>query len=157
MKRTQTSILLTALFGLLSINSLIAQYGYGSQYGRGGQYGRGSRLPQVQDTPKKEEPLTVEELVDNEMPSISQELQLDPFEEAVVRTTFIKYVQQRKELRILELEPEKMREELERLEKEQNEEMKAGLPEEKYEAYLELVKNKFKTKKKKKKKKKSKE
>lgn len=155
MKRIQTNILLTALFGLLSISSLIAQYGYGSQYGS--QYGRGSRLPQVQDTPKKEEPLTVEEMVDKEMPAITEALELNPFEEAVVRTTFIKYVQQRKELRILELEPEKMREEMERLEKEQNEEMEAGLPEEKYNAYLDLVKNKFKTKKKKKKKKKDKD
>lgn len=155
MKRTQTSILLTALFGILSINSLIAQYGYGSQYGN--RNGRRSTLPQVQDTPKKEEPLTVEELVDNEMPTITEALDLNPFEEAVVRTTFIKYVQQRKELRILNLEPQKMREEMERMEKEQNAEMEAGLPAEKYEAYLELVKNKFKTKKKKKKKKKSKE
>jgi hypothetical protein len=60
------------------------------------------------------------------------------------------------ELQILKLEPEKMREEYEKLAKLQDEEIKAGLPEDKYKAYMELQKNRFKTKKKKKKKKKSK-
>lgn len=156
MGRTRTTILFTFIFGLFSIHSVIGQYGYGSPYGS--RYGRqGSRLPQVQDTPKKEEPLSIEEIVDQEMPAITEELELNPFEEAVVRTTFIKYMQQRKELRILELESSKMREELEKLDKAQNEDMKAGLPEEKYNAYLQLVENKFKIKKKKKKKKKTKE
>jgi hypothetical protein len=57
------------------------------------------------------------------------------------------------ELQILKLEPEKTREEYKKIAKLQDEEIKAGLPEDKFKAYLELQKNRFKTKRKKKKKK----
>lgn len=161
MKKTQT-IFLTALFlSLLGINDLVAQYGYGSPYGSGYGYGRGygrqrSIVPQGPQETKKEDPLTAEEIVDLQMPKITEELGLDPFEQAVVRTTLEKSVQQSIELQILELEPQKMREEVEKIKERQDAELKAGLPEEKYLAYLELQKNKFKAKKKKKEKKKKK-
>ena len=149
MKKT---LLLTAVFlciGLIGIESVSAQYGYGNRYGR-----QRSTVPQAQEPPKAPEPKTAEELVDERMPSISESLELNPFEEAVVRTTLVKYVQKKLELQILELEPKKMQEEYEKLGKLQQEELKAGLPEDKYQAYLELEKNSFKAKKKKKKKKK---
>ena len=132
---------------------LSAQFGspFNNRYGRGQ-----STVPRAQDTPKPPEPMSVEEVVDERMPAITEALELDPFEEAVVRTTLIKYGQQRTELRILELEPNKMREEMEKISKNQEAEMKAGLPEDKFEAYLELQKNYFNTKKMKKKKKKKK-
>ena len=152
MKKT---LLLTSVFlciGLIGIESVSAQYGYGNRYGR-----QRSTVPQAQEPPKAPEPKTAEELVEERMPSISETLELNPFEEAVVRTTLVKYVQKKLELQILELEPKKMQEEYEKLGKLQQEEMKAGLPEDKYQAYLELEKNSFKAKKKKKKKKKSKE
>jgi uncharacterized protein (UPF0335 family) len=47
-----------------------------------------------------------------------------------------------------------MKEEIEKIERRQNEELKAGLPEDKYNAFLELQENRFNTKKVKKKKKK---
>ncbi|MEZ4811091.1 MAG: hypothetical protein R2819_12090 [Allomuricauda sp.] len=152
MKKTQVTILLTLALATFSMGDLMAQYGYGNPYGR-----RQSTLPQVQETPKKEEPLTAEEIVDGQMPSITEALGLNPFEEAVVRTTLLQSVQQRIELDILGLEPLKMQEELEKIRQRQDEEIKLGLPEDKYNAYLELQENKFKPKKKKKKKKKSKE
>lgn len=143
-------IQLAFLFLFLSSSSIVAQYGYGSPYGRQRQR---SAIPQAQTPPKEPEAKTAEQLVDEQMPRMVESLELDPFEEAVVRSTFVKYVQKRMELQILKLEPQKMKEEYEKLAKLQDEELKAGLPEEKYNAYLELQKNRFKGKKKKKKKK----
>ena len=153
MKTRYIVVLSTIMMFLGSVEVLSAQFG--SPFNNG--YGRGrSTVPRAQDTPKPPEPMTVEEVVDDRMPSITEALELNPFEEAVVRTTLIKYGQQRTELRILELEPNKMREEMEKISKKQEAEMKAGLPEDKFEAYLELQKNYFNTKKMKKKKKKKK-
>ncbi|GMN08732.1 hypothetical protein MTsPCn9_08120 [Croceitalea sp. MTPC9] len=146
-------IQLAFLLFLFSYTTIEAQYGYGNRYGnRGGR----NTIPQAQTPPKEPEAKTSEQVVDEQMPKITETLELDPFEEAVVRSTLVKYVQKRMELQILKLEPQKMREEYEKLAKLQDEEMKAGLPEEKYEAYLKLQKNQFKAKKKKKKKKKAK-
>ncbi len=156
MKKTFLFTSVFILIGFMGIETLSAQYGYGNRFG--GRYGRQrSTVPQAQEPQKAPEPLTAEELVDERMPSITESLQLNPFEEAVVRTTLVKYVDKKLQLQILELEPEKMREEYEKLGKLQNEEMKAGLPEDKYQAYLELEKNRFKAKKKKGRKKKKKE
>lgn len=154
MKNTQTIILLTLFFGIFSMTTLEAQYG--NRYGNNGYGRRQSTLPQTQETPKKEEPLTAEELVDERMPSITESIGLNPFEEAVVRTTLIKSVQKRMELRILNLDPPKMQEELQKIVAKQNEELKSGLPEDKFSAFQELQENRFKEKKKKEKKKKKK-
>ncbi|MDC6385625.1 hypothetical protein D2V93_09520 [Flagellimonas taeanensis] len=157
MKRIQTLFFLAFLLGLFSINDLVAQYGYGSPYGYGSRYGRQRNMvPQAGPTESKkdETPPTAEEIVDDQMPSITEALGLDPFEQAVVRTSLVQSVQQRIELQILQLEPLQMKEEIEKIERRQNEELKAGLPEDKYNAFLELQENRFNTKKVKKKKKK---
>lgn len=161
MKSTQTLFYITLFLAVLSINGISAQYGYGSPYGYGnsGMYGRGrSYIPQAGPTEnqKEETPPTAEEIVDGQMPSITEAIGLDPFEEAVVRTTLIQSVQQRIELQILGLEPLKMKEEIEKIKQRQDAELKAGLPEDKYEAFMELQENQFKAKKKKKKGKKGK-
>ncbi len=134
---------------LLFAADIHAQYGNG--YGR-----RRSAVPQAQETPKEVKPPTAQEIVDDKMPFLTKELGLNEFEKAVVSTTLVKFVQQRIELQILDLEPDKMREGFEKIDKNQNEELKAGLPEDKYNAFLELQKNRFKTNKKKKKKKRKK-
>ncbi|MFT0715192.1 hypothetical protein [Flagellimonas lutimaris] len=159
MKSTQTLFFITLLIGVLTVNDMYAQYGYGSPYGRRSMYGRGrSAIPEAGpvDTPKDETPPTAEEIVDEQMPSITEALGLDPFEEAIVRTTLVQSVQQRIELQILELEPLKMKEEVEKIQRRQDAELKAGLPEDKYEAFVELQENRFRAKKKKDKKKKKK-
>lgn len=153
MKRTKTLVFLTLLMAMFSINELVAQYGYGSPYGS--RYGRQrSMVPQAGPTESKkdETPPTAEEIVDDQMPSITEALGLDPFEQAVVRTSLVQSVQQRIELQILQLDALKMKEEIEKIEKRQNEELKMGLPEDKYNAFLELQENRFNPKKKKKKK-----
>ncbi|UWX56155.1 hypothetical protein NYZ99_07675 [Maribacter litopenaei] len=122
-----------------------SQYGYGNGgYGYGRGYGYGSQraaIPQAQATPKEEEPKTAEELVDGEMPGIKEALQLNDFETAILSSILKKYVQERIEARILKLEPEKMREVYENITLRQDEELKASLPLEKYEAFVELQKN----------------
>ena len=158
MKSKQTLFLIALFIGLLAMNDVVAQYGYGSPYGYG-RYGRGrSYVPQAGpvESQKEETPPTAEELVDEQMPSITEAIDLDPFEQAVVRTSLVTSVQQRIELQILGLEPLKMKEEVEKIKRRQDAELKAGLPEDKFEAFMELQENQFKAKKKKKKKKKNK-
>ena len=105
----------------------------------------------AQQEPEK---LTAEEYVDQEMPKLIETMDLDPFEEAVVRSVLVKSVQKRMELQILNLEPEKMKEEFEKALKEQDAELEASLPPEKFKIYLEMRENKAKAMRKQKKKKK---
>ena len=154
---------LVALFTLLLTGvELQAQYGYGGGgygYGtRGSGYGRGrSGIPQAQEPQKEPENLTAEEIVDNEMPAIAEALELNEFETAVLSSVLKKYVQERIEMQILKLTPDKMREKMEKITERQDEELKAGLPMEKYEAFVELqTKGVAKTTKEKKKKEKRK-
>tara|TARA_R110002074_G_scaffold61561_5_gene148770 strand:+ start:10332 stop:10844 length:513 start_codon:yes stop_codon:yes gene_type:complete len=146
---------------LLGSSEIYAQYGYGgSGYGGRGNYGYGrqrSAIPQAQETQKEPEPKTAEQLVDGEMPRISEALALNDFEQAVLSSILKKYVQERIEARILKLPPEKMLEVYENITKKQDEELKAGLPLEKYEAFVAMQKEGVaKTLKKSKKKKKEK-
>ncbi|NND78570.1 MAG: hypothetical protein HKN53_01580 [Maribacter sp.] len=158
---------LVALFALLLTGvELQAQYGYGGNgygYGSRGSYGRGrTAIPQAQEPEKEPENLTADEIVDYEMPAIAGALELNEFETAVLSSVLKKYVQERIEMQILKLTPDKMREKMEEITLRQDEELKAGLPIEKYEAFVELQKNgvaktnKEKKKKKKKEKKKNK-
>ncbi|MDL5514730.1 hypothetical protein QSE00_23165 [Arenibacter sp. M-2] len=157
--KTDKRLFFSVLFIVLSFPFLSAQYGYGNGYGYGyggyGGYGRQrNSIPQVQETPKEPEKLTAEQIVDQEMPGITEKLGLNPFEEAVLSTTLKKYLQERIELQILDLPPDKMRESYEKITQKQDEELMAGLPADKYEAFVELQKNGFKKVKEKKKKKK---
>ena len=153
--------LLTVLFMLLCAGAeLQAQYGRGYGYGSGYGYGYGRQrnaIPQAEAAPKEPEPKTAAQIVDGEMPGISEALELNEFEEAVLSSVLKKYVQKRIEMQILELTPEQMREGMEKITKAQDEELKAGLPLEKYEAFVEMQKKGIqKTKKEKKKQKKKK-
>jgi len=149
MKKLAVLLVLTLLS---CVATTYAQYRNGNRFGRQG----GSTIPQAQSQPKEPEAKTADQLVDEQMPKIVETIGLDPFEEAIMRATLVKYVQKRLELQILKLEPQKMKEEFEKIAKLQHEELKLGLPEEKYDAYLELEKNRFQAKKRKKKKKKKK-
>jgi hypothetical protein len=129
-----------------------------AQMGRYGTYGtQRSSLPRGPEAPaKEEEPKTAEELVEEQMPKISEALELNDFEEAVVSSILTKYVQQRIELQILKLPKDQTMAALEKIAKAQDLELKQGLPGEKYEAFLELQENGFKGKKRKKKRQKKK-
>ena len=144
-------VFITLISFLSGITMLSAQFNRNpNRFGRPS----GSTLPQSQTPPPEPEAKTADELVDEQLPKIVETVGLDPFEEAIMRATLVKYVQKRLELQILKLEREKMKEEFQKLSELQHEELKASLPPEKFEAYLELEKNRFQTKRKKKKKKK---
>jgi hypothetical protein len=136
-------ILLSILFASSEIYAQFGSGGGGNGFGRGGYgYGRQrSSIPQAQETPKEPEPKTAEQLVDGEMPSITEALELNGFEQAVLSSVLKKYVQERIEAQILQLPPEKMSEVYDNITKRQDEELKAGLPLEKYEAFVALQKD----------------
>ncbi|QCX00163.1 hypothetical protein FGM00_08600 [Aggregatimonas sangjinii] len=123
---------------------LHAQYGYGGGgygYGRGGYgYGRNRSLSAQPDTaPEPPKPKTADEMVDEQMPTIAETLELNDFESAVLSSILKKYVQQRIEMQILKLSPEKMKEGFEKITEKQDAEIKAGLPPEKYEGFVEMM------------------
>ena len=105
---------------------------------------------------QKEDPKTAEELVEEQMPKITEALDLNPFEQAVVNSILTKYVQQRIELQILDLPKDKAREAYERIADDQKAELKQGLPPEKFESFMTLMENGFNKKKAKKDRKKKK-
>jgi hypothetical protein len=145
--------------GLIFISLLLLLFGVSnlSAQTMGNRFGRQRNMtPQAPVQQKEAKPLTAEEIVAQEMPKITEAIGLNDFEQAVVSSILTKYVQQRIELQLLKLEPDKMREGLEKIQKDQEAELKAGLPEDKFLAFEELAKNKFQVKKKKKKKKKKK-
>ncbi|WP_149275572.1 hypothetical protein [Pareuzebyella sediminis] len=136
-------LLCTVLFSMAEIQAQYGRgYGYGGGgYGYGGGYGRPrNTIPQVQSTPKEPEPKTAEQIVDEEMPKITEAIELNEFEAAVLSSVLKKYLQKRIEMQILELTPEQMREGMEKITLQQDEELKAGLPLDKYEAFVEMQK-----------------
>ncbi len=136
---------LLALFVMGAAITAEAQYGYGNY---GGYYGRRqSIVPQAETPDKKPEPKTAEEIVSEEMPGIVEAAELNAFEEAVVRTSLTRYVQQRIELDILKLDPDTMREAVEKINLEHRQELEAGLPPEKYQAMIQLQENGYNAKK----------
>ncbi len=136
-----------AIFTLMLFGAeLHAQYGYGGGgygYGRGGYgYGRQRSLsPQANTTPEPPKPKTAEEIVDEQMPTIAETLELNEFESAILSSILKKYVQQRIEMQILKLSPEQMREGDEKITENQDKELKEGLPPEKYEAFVQMMKD----------------
>lgn len=133
-----------------------------AQYNRGmgsnGMGGQRSAIPQAQHAPEPPKPKTSEEIVEDQMPSITEALDLNDFETAVVSSILKKYVQERIEAQILKLTPEKMRETFTDISERQDEELKMSLPPEKYESFLALMEDGVsKTIKKNKKKKRKKE
>lgn len=156
--KAKNKYLLTVVMLVFSITPLLAQYGYGRGY-NGYGYGRQrNSIPQVEQTPEKKDPPTAQEIVDSQMPVITETLDLNEFEKAVVTSILTKYIQQRIELQILQLDADKTRETLDKIKENEDAELKSGLPEDKYEAFKQLQKDGVqKTKKKKKKAKKNKD
>ena len=157
MKRRISFYLLVVVAAFTGINESQAQINNGQYNNRYNPYGRGrSTVPRGPAEPEREpEKLTAEEIVANEMPKITEALELNDFEQAVVSSILSKYMQQRIELQILQLPDEQTLDKHKQIKENQEEELKAGLPEDKYNKMLELREegyNKLKKKKKKKKK-----
>ena len=101
----------------------------------------------------EEDPKTAEELVALEMPKITEALELNDFEQAVVSSVLTKYTQKRIELQLLKLPKDDAMAAYEELAAAQKEELQQGLPPEKFEAFMELAEDGFNSKKARKKKK----
>ena len=149
-------LLLVLCLTLYGYTTVQAQYNrYGSQY-----YGRpNSIIPSANDKPDAPVPQTAEEIVANEMPQIAEAAELNEFEQAIVSSILTKYVKQSLELRLLELEPREAKENMDKIREKQRNELKAGLPEDKYNTLIEIQEKgvkKVQNEKKKKKKKKQK-
>lgn len=139
------SILL--LFFVLAALGLNAQVGYTDQY-----YGAGNRG--MRQSPREEaKPLTPEEVVAQQMPKLTEALELDEFEQAILSSVLTKYAKKHSELIILQLPNDKMREAMDQLKKDQQAELESSLPAEKYKMLVELQENGFKKRKGKKRKK----
>ena len=143
-------------FILLGLNSVEAQYRNGYPgYGR-----QNSIIPRSNDPKPEAKPLTAEEMVEKQMPNISQAAGLNEFEQAVVSSILTKYVQKAIELQILGLDENTTKEQLQQIKKDQEAELKAGLPDEKFNIIKEIQEEGFrkvKSRQKKKKKKKNKD
>lgn len=143
--KTNIKILL-GLFVLMISAEAMAQYGYGGYgYGRRDMYGRRmSVVPRTMTEMNKEpENLTAEQIVEQQMPAFKEALGLTVFEEAILSTVLTKYVQQRIELQILKLDPQKMKEQYQIIQENQEKELQQSLPPEKFEAYMELQEENF--------------
>lgn len=133
----QIVCLLLALIG----TECYAQFNQGmGGMGRNGMGRQRSAIPRAQHNPEPPKPKTSEEIVEEQMPSITEALALNDFETAVVSSILKNYVQERIEAQILKLPPEKMGEVFRDIAKRQDEELKLSLPPEKYEAFLEMQK-----------------
>ena len=149
---------------LILITSLsteaFSQFGMGGMgMGRNPQTGRRQSLaPQAPQRQEKPENLTAEQIVDLQMDAFKEALDLSAFEVAVLRTILVNSVQKRIELQLLKLsDVDQIMAAVEKIDKEQEEALKSGLPAEKYDAFIALQEEGFKkTKKKKKKRKKNK-
>ena len=143
-------------FLLLGLGTVEAQYRRGNQL-----YGRPNSIVPTANDPKPEaKPLTAEEMVEKQMPKITEAAGLNDFEQAVVSSILTKYFQKTIELQILELDANTTREQLQEIKKGQEAELKAGLPEEKFNIIMQIQEEGFKkvkSKQKKKKKKKNKD
>lgn len=144
---------LVFLLLLLGIPEVNAQYGYNNGYNNGRNRNRGSGIPRIQEPERKKENLTADEIVAKEMPKITEAIELNTFEEAVVSSILTKYVQQSIELQLLKLPADKTREAADNIRENQKAELQAGLPEDKFNQLVELQRQGYKKMKKKKKKK----
>lgn len=126
------------------------QVGYTDQY-----YGAGNgrRMRQPPPNSREVKPLTPVEIVEKQMPRLTEELSLDEFEQAVISSILTKYAKKQTELQILQLPQDKMREAMEEMKEQQQKELKAGLPDEKYQLLVDLQENGFGKRKSRKKKK----
>ena len=102
MRLSFTYIVLTFLFLVVVMPEVNAQYGQNNR--NSNRYSsRGSQIPRATENDREPENLTAEEIVEELMPKITEAIELNDFEQAVVTSILTKYVQQSIELQILKL------------------------------------------------------
>lgn len=120
----------------------------------GNPYGNPLRqMNQMPTRTEEQEPLTAEDIVELSMNSIKETVELNAFEDAVLRAIMLEATRKRIELQILNLEPNAVKTALEEIEKQEDDRLKNELPEAIY-TQLQILKERRKSNSPKKKKKK---
>lgn len=151
------------LASLLVLLTCFESFGqFGMPMGRGGMmgnpYGNPMRgMNQFPSRTQEEEPLTAEDIVELSINRVKETIEINAFEEAVLRSIMLEATKKRIELQILNLEPNAMKTALEEIESLEDARLENELPPALY-AHLKALKEERnpKTKRKKEKKKKSK-
>ena len=158
-KTLSKSTWISALASLLFISLYSESYGqFGMPMGRGGMMGNpyGNPLRQMNQMPtrtEEQEPLTAEDIVELSMNNIKETVELNAFEDAVLRAIMLEATRKRIELQILNLDPNEVKTALEEIEKQEDDRLKNELPEVIY-TQLQVLKERGKSNSPKKKKKK---
>lgn len=120
----------------------------------GNPYGNPLRqMNQMPTRTEEQEPLTAEDIVELSMNNIKETVELNAFEDAVLRAIMLEATRKRIELQILNLEPNAVKTALEEIEKQEDDRLKNELPEVVY-TQLQVLKERGKSNSPKKKKKK---
>lgn len=124
-----------ALASLLLLCLCFESYGqFGMPMGRGGMMGNpyGNPLRQMNQMPTRTEeqaPLTADDIVELSMNRIKETIELNAFEDAVIRSIMLEATKKRIELQILNLEPNEVKTVLEEIEKQEDFRLNKELPE----------------------------
>jgi hypothetical protein len=124
-----------ALASLLLLSLCFESYGqFGMPMGRGGMMGNpyGNPLRQMNQMPTRTEeqaPLTADDIVELSMNRIKETIELNAFEDAVIRSIMLEATKKRIELQILNLEPNEVKTVLEEIEKQEDFRLNKELPE----------------------------
>ena len=124
-----------ALASLLLLSLCFESYGqFGMPMGRGGMMGNpyGNPLRQMNQMPTRTEeqaPLTADDIVELSMNRIKETIELNAFEDAVLRSIMLEATKKRIELQILNLEPNEVKTVLEEIEKQEDFRLNKELPE----------------------------
>ena len=120
---------------LLLLSLCFESYGqFGMPMGRGGMMGNtyGNSFRQMNQMPTRTEeqaPLTADDIVELSMNRIKETIELNAFEDAVIRSIMLEATKKRIELQILNLEPNAVKTTLEEIEKQEDFRLNNELPE----------------------------
>lgn len=134
-KTISKSAWFSALALLLLLSLCFESYGqFGTPMGRGGMMGNpyGNPLRQMNQMPTRTEdqaPLTADDIVELSMNRIKETIELNAFEDAVIRSIMLEATKKRIELQILNLEPNAIKTTLEEIEKQEDFRLNNELPE----------------------------
>lgn len=134
-KTISKSAWFSALALLLLLSLCFESYGqFGMPMGRGGMMGNpyGNPLRQMNQMPTRTEdqaPLTADDIVELSMNRIKETIELNAFEDAVIRSIMLEATKKRIELQILNLEPNAIKTTLEEIEKQEDFRLNNELPE----------------------------
>lgn len=134
-KTISKSAWFSALALLLLLSLCFDSYGqFGMPMGRGGMMGNpyGNPLRQMNQMPTRTEdqaPLTADDIVELSMNRIKETIELNAFEDAVIRSIMLEATKKRIELQILNLEPNAIKTTLEEIEKQEDFRLNNELPE----------------------------